>query len=50
MRRARWGDQEGFATLSSRVSPHVVLAPDVVGERPPVGLIEEGVDQWVDPG
>lgn len=50
MRRARRGDQEGFATLSGRVSPHVILTPDVAGERSPVGLIEEGVDQRVDPG
>lgn len=50
MRRARWGYQEGFATLSGCVGPHIVLAPDVVGKRSPVGLIEEGVDQRVDPG
>lgn len=50
VRRARRGDQEGFATLSSCVGPHFVLAPDVAGERPPVGLIEEGVNQRVDSG
>ncbi len=50
MRRARWGDQQCFATLSSCVGPHFVLAPDVAGECSPVGLIEEGVDQRVDPG
>lgn len=49
VRRARRGDQEGFATLSGRVGPHFVAAPDVAGERSPVGLIEEGVDQGVDP-
>lgn len=49
VRRARRGDQEGFATLSGRVGPDFVLAPDVAGERSPVGLIEEGVDQRVDP-
>lgn len=50
VRRALRGDQEGFATLSGCVGPHVVLAPDVAGERSPVGLIEEGVDQRVDSG
>ncbi len=50
MRRARRGDQEGFATLSSCIGPHFILAPDVAGERSPVGLIEEGVDQGVDSG
>ena len=49
VRRARRGDQEGFATLSGRVGPHFVAAPDVAGERSPVGLVEEGVDQRVDP-
>lgn len=48
VRRARWGDQEGFAALSSSVGPHVILAPDVAGEGSPVGPIEEGVDQGVD--
>lgn len=50
MRRALLGREEGFATLSRRISPGVVLAPDVVGEGSPVGLVEEGVDQRVDPG
>lgn len=50
MRRARRGDQQGFATLSSGVGPRFVLAPDIAGERSPVGLIEEGVDQGVDSG
>lgn len=48
MRRAWRGDQEGFATLSSCVGPDFILAPDVAGERSPVGLIEESVDQRVD--
>lgn len=50
VRRARRGDQEGFATLSGGVGPHFVLAPDVARERSPVGLIKEGVDQGVDSG
>lgn len=50
MWRTWWGDQEVFATLSGCVGPDVVPAPDVAGERPPVRLIEEGVDQRVDPG
>lgn len=41
--------QEGLAALSSRVSANIVVAPDVVGERPSVRLVEEGVDQGVDP-
>lgn len=48
VRRARWGDQEGFAALSGGVGPHVILAPDVAGEGSSVGPIEEGVDQRVD--
>lgn len=44
MRRALRGAQQGFAPLSGRVGPRVVLAPDVVGERSPVGLIKESVD------
>lgn len=50
VRRARRRHEEGFAALSGCVGAHVVAAPDVVGERPPVRLVEEGVDEGVDPG
>lgn len=49
VRRALRGDQEGLTALPGRVSPRAVATPDVAGEGPPVGLIEEGVDQRVDP-
>lgn len=49
VRRARRRHQEGFAALSGRVGADFVAAPDVAGERSSVGLIEEGVDQRVDP-
>lgn len=47
-RAGRW-HEEGFAALSRRVGAHVVAAPDVVGECPPVRLVEEGVDEGIDP-
>lgn len=48
MWRAWRRDEEGFATLAGCIGPDFVPAPDVAGERSPVGLIEEGVDQRVD--
>lgn len=49
MRRALRGRQQALTTLSGSAGPFV-LAADVAGEGSPVGLVEEGVHQRVDPG
>lgn len=48
VRGALRGRQQGFAALPGGVGSGAVATPDVAGEGPPVGLVEEGVDQRVD--